>query len=113
MEYLIKLALIAIETELLCYPSLGLVSINSCGSHQDMNFNLFMKSKETFGVYFYHIYNLVLSYKSLNFNKLRVLGVEQEKRMFEVTNNINTHKGLIFSFGIIYYVVSYGGAKEA
>nr|QOX89523.1 triphosphoribosyl-dephospho-CoA synthase ['Parthenium hysterophorus' phyllody phytoplasma] len=40
MEYLIKLALIAIETELLCYPSLGLVSINSCGSHQDMNFNL-------------------------------------------------------------------------
>ncbi|MDV3181202.1 MAG: triphosphoribosyl-dephospho-CoA synthase, partial [Candidatus Phytoplasma australasiaticum] len=34
----IKLALIAIETELLCYPSLGLVSINSCGSHQDMNF---------------------------------------------------------------------------
>nr|QOX89524.1 triphosphoribosyl-dephospho-CoA synthase ['Parthenium hysterophorus' phyllody phytoplasma] len=67
-----------------------------------------MKSKETFGIYFYHIYNLVLSYKSLNFNKLRVLGLEQEKRMFEVTKNINTHKGLIFSFGIIYYVVSYG-----
>ncbi|MDO8064229.1 triphosphoribosyl-dephospho-CoA synthase [Candidatus Phytoplasma bonamiae] len=107
MKYLIKLALISIETELLCYPSLGLVSINNCGSHQDMNFNLFMKSKETFGVYFLHIYNLVLSHKSLNFNKLRILGIEQEKRMFKVTNNINTHKGLIFSFGIIYYVVSY------
>ncbi|MEK0309222.1 triphosphoribosyl-dephospho-CoA synthase [Candidatus Phytoplasma citri] len=83
MEYLTKLAIIAIETELLCYPSLGLVSINSCGSHQDMNFNLFTKSKETFSVYFDHIYNLVLSYKSLNFHKLRVLGVEQEKRMFK------------------------------
>ncbi|MDV3197870.1 MAG: triphosphoribosyl-dephospho-CoA synthase, partial [Candidatus Phytoplasma australasiaticum] len=89
------------------YPYLGLVSINSCGSHQDMNFNLFMKSKETFSVYFRHIYNLVLLHKSLNFNKLRILGIEQEKRMFKVTNNVNTHKGLIFSFGIIYYVVSY------
>ncbi|MDV3158289.1 MAG: triphosphoribosyl-dephospho-CoA synthase [Pigeon pea little leaf phytoplasma] len=91
----------------LIYPYLGLVSINSCGSHQDMNFNLFMKSKETFSVYFRHIYNLVLLHKSLNFNKLRILGIEQEKRMFKVTNNVNTHKGLIFSFGIIYYVVSY------
>ncbi|MDO8030236.1 hypothetical protein OC709_01760 ['Planchonia careya' phytoplasma] len=52
VEYLIKLALIAIEIELLCYSSLGLVSINSCcGSHQNMNFNLFMKSKETFSVF--------------------------------------------------------------
>ncbi|WP_420887831.1 triphosphoribosyl-dephospho-CoA synthase [Candidatus Phytoplasma fabacearum] len=66
-----------------------------------------MKSKETFSVYFRHIYNLVLLHKSLNFNKLRILGIEQEKRMFKVTNNVNTHKGLIFSFGIIYYVVSY------
>lgn len=28
--------------------------------------------------------------------------------MFRATKNINTHKGLVFAFGIIFYVVLYG-----
>ena len=41
-----------------------------------------------------------IDYKEL-LMELRPVGIDAEKAMFEVTNNINTHKGLIFSLGIL------------
>ncbi|MDV3205168.1 MAG: triphosphoribosyl-dephospho-CoA synthase [Weeping tea tree witches'-broom phytoplasma] len=105
---LIDIAIQSIESELLCYPALGLVSYFNCGCHVDMNIATFLKSKHTFYFYFVQINHLASQQSNLNFNQLRIIGIQQEKRMFKSTNNINTHKGLIFVFGIIYYVTLYG-----
>ena len=35
------------------------------------------------------------------FSAIRPLGVKAEKAMFDATNGINTHKGMIFSMGIV------------
>ncbi|KAB8122024.1 MAG: triphosphoribosyl-dephospho-CoA synthase [Candidatus Phytoplasma cynodontis] len=104
---LIEFAIKMIETELYCYPSLGLVSFKDSGCHLDMNFKTFLKSKNTFYLFFYKIFDLAKNKKNLNFEKLRNISINQEKRMFKITKNINTHKGLIFSFGIIFYIASY------
>ncbi|MDC9031839.1 triphosphoribosyl-dephospho-CoA synthase [Columbia Basin potato purple top phytoplasma] len=106
-HFLINIAINSIETELLCYPSLGLVSFRDSGCHLDMNIKTFLSSKDTFYDYFEEISDLCINSKELNFNKLRQLGIKQEKRMFCATNNINTHKGLIFSFGIVFYITFY------
>ncbi len=34
-------------------------------------------------------------------NKIRPIGLKIEEAMFHVTNNINTHKGLIFLMGVV------------
>lgn len=105
---LLNLALRCIKIEALSYPSFGLVSRQDSGSHSDMDINTFLISQKTFLFYFKEIGELILHHNKLDFLALRKLGQKQEKRMFKVTNNINTHKGLIFAFGIIYYIVLYG-----
>lgn len=77
-----------------------------------MNIATFLKSSETFSIYFSAITKLALNNSQLDFVALRQLGREQEKRMFTATNNINTHKGLIFAFGILFYVTVYGQAYQ-
>ncbi|QTX02696.1 triphosphoribosyl-dephospho-CoA synthase [Candidatus Phytoplasma luffae] len=104
-HFLIDIAINSIETELLCYPSLGLVSFRDSGCHLDMNIDTFLKSKDTFYAYFLEISVLCMDFEELNFAQLKLAGIRQEQRMFKATNNINTQKGLIFNFGIIFYVV--------
>lgn len=41
------------------------------------------------------------------FKRIRPLGIQAENDMMIVTENINTHKGIIFSFGIICSVLGY------
>lgn len=106
-EQLINLAINCIIIEAKSYPSFGLVSQYDSGCHKDMNFTTFLASAKTFTNYFQEIYNLVTSNKTLNFSQLRKLGQKQEARMYQATNNINTHKGLIFHYGIIFYIISY------
>ncbi|KXT29164.1 dephospho-CoA triphosphoribosyl transferase family protein [Candidatus Phytoplasma oryzae] len=104
---LIEIAVKIIELELSCNPALGLVSFKNSGCHLDMNIKNFLDSKNTFYIYFQEITLLAKKEKKLNFIKLRNIGLKQEKRMFHITKNINTHKGLVFSFGIIFYIAIY------
>ncbi|WBL31564.1 triphosphoribosyl-dephospho-CoA synthase [Candidatus Phytoplasma sacchari] len=104
---LINIAVKMIDIELYSYPSLGLVSFQDSGCHTDMNIETFLDSKNTFYIYFSEIFILAKKDKKLNFEKLRNIGIKQEKRMFQITKNINTHKGLVFSFGIIFYIATY------
>ncbi|WP_218916771.1 triphosphoribosyl-dephospho-CoA synthase [Spiroplasma eriocheiris] len=105
---MITWAIECITTEANSYPSFGLVSKKDAGCHQDMNIKTFIKSSKTFKFYFNDIINLVLTNPELDFATLRKLGCYQEARMLSATNNINTHKGLIFAFGIIFYISCYG-----
>lgn len=106
-QNIINWALNIIEQEARSYPCFGLVSEKNSGCHNDMDINTFLLSKNTFAFYFQDILSLIYKKEKLDFSKLRKLGINQEKRMYLATKNINTHKGLIFSFGIIFYCLSF------
>lgn len=82
----------SIHVELSRDRGYGCVTYKTNGSHNDMNFNTFLKSAQS-------ISNSIKQIKSQdleNFLSLRNFGVFVENEMFNATNGINTHKGLIF-----------------
>ncbi|WP_336177563.1 triphosphoribosyl-dephospho-CoA synthase CitG [Fusobacterium polymorphum] len=104
-----KLATKALLYEVSISPKAGLVSRLSNGSHKDMNFYTFIDSALSLSEYFSEcfIYGQENDFYSPNFFKnLRNLGKKAEKEMYRATNGINTHKGTIFSMGIIISVLA-------
>lgn len=85
--------------ELLLYPKAGLVSQNDNGSHNDMDYNLFILSIESLKEYFDNL--IIQAVKAHSFSDLKNLGVIAEQKMLQVTNDINTHRGAIFIMGIL------------
>lgn len=77
----------------------GLVSFIDTGSHKDMSGETFLRSMFSLRNYFKKI--TLAGINNQDFKYLQILGLEAEKRMFKATKGINTHKGAIFSFGII------------
>lgn len=105
-----KLCVLSLLHEVYTTPKPGLVDRNNNGSHLDLNVSLFEKSAFSLESYFLDMYNLGTQYSNSNqkdsyYNKMRNRGVLAENEMFEVTNNINTHKGAIYIFGIISFVL--------
>ena len=103
------LAVKALLYEVTVHPKAGLVTRISNGSHQDMNFYTFIDSSMALRAYFEECFKHSSKYELENenfFRELREIGKKAEKRMFEVTTMINTHKGTIFSMGIIIAVIS-------
>lgn len=82
----------AIDKELNRELSFGCVNLWSKGSHDDMDYDLFIISKNS----------IIKSLKEISwakicdFDHLREMGKVVESQMFEATSGINTHKGLIF-----------------
>ncbi len=104
-----KLATKALLYEVSISPKAGLVSRLSNGSHKDMNFFTFIDSALSLDNYFSecYIYGKKNDFYSPNFFKnLRDLGKKAEKEMYQATDGINTHKGTIFSMGIIISVLA-------
>lgn len=103
-RYALKSAIYEIST----YPSFGLVSPLTCGSHKDMNFFTFLESSFAIENYFYEISKIGYSDIELekSFVLARELGKNTEEKMSQATHGVNTHKGLIFLFGIVILAVS-------
>jgi triphosphoribosyl-dephospho-CoA synthase len=97
-----EFALEAMLYEVSCFPSFGLVSPISNGSHKDMNYYTFVDSSTTLYRYFLDMAHA--GYSSLSpqeiFSKGREIGKKAEEEMFEKTNGVNTHKGMLFVLGI-------------
>lgn len=90
-------------------PKAGLVTRESKGSHKDMDYFIFKKSAFSLKNYFKNCYDYRNNYKldeEAFFSDLRILGKEAEIEMFKATDNVNTHKGTIFSMGILIAVLS-------
>ena len=90
-------------------PKAGLVSRLSNGSHKDMDFYTFIDSALSLNNYFSEcfVYGQENDFYSPSFFKnLRDLGKKAERDMYEATKGINTHKGTIFSMGIIISVLA-------
>ncbi|PWY55175.1 triphosphoribosyl-dephospho-CoA synthase [Legionella qingyii] len=96
---LAKMAVRALYFEVKAYPKPGLVSFVDAGAHHDMNGETFYRSLFTLRHYFYQITKMGLIHDS--FEELKQVAIEAERRMFEKTRGINTHRGAIFALGII------------
>ncbi|MBN1233230.1 MAG: triphosphoribosyl-dephospho-CoA synthase [Candidatus Coatesbacteria bacterium] len=108
-RYIAEIANQSLILELLTEPKPGLVTRSSNGSHKDMNYKVFIDSIKLLEKYWYAI--TILPYNNNNtaliFQKASELGKEYELKMLEATGNVNTHKGLIFSMGVLTLSVSY------
>lgn len=104
VDLLGELATRSILLEVSTHPKPGLVTPFSSGAHRDMDFSLFLKSTAVLSQGFKEVSHFGYNYKG-DIHKmlppLRKLGLEVEERMFEVTNGVNTQKGLIFLFYLI------------
>lgn len=94
-----SLALQALYQELACYPKPGLVSFVDVGSHDDMDAETFLRSIDALRGYFFA--SAVAGADGCGFDELNVLGRAAEQRMSEATNGRNTHRGAIFSLGLL------------
>ena len=99
----------AILYEISLSPKPGLVSFHDSGSHSDMNFFTFLNSSASLSPFFREFCLLGYQYSGKYeeaLAQIRHIGLRAEKAMFEATNNINTHKGIIFLFGISLFSVA-------
>ena len=99
------LALKALIREICLSPKPGLVDMNNNGAHQDMNFQTFIKSISAISSWFENFYQYGKSNANMSTSdflvNIRPIGLECEKAMFDATNQVNTHKGGIFAFGLL------------
>lgn len=101
----------AVLYEVTTTPKPGLVDKNNCGSHTDMNFFTFMSSSTALYRGFYQCalagLNFDQSEATLLLDRIRAPGMSAETDMFRATRGINTHKGIIFSLGILAAATGY------
>lgn len=86
-------------------PKPGLVDRLTNGAHQDMNFFTFLDSCAALTPWFRRFCiagfdGAELSDEAL-FASVRQLGKEADAAMFSATRGVNTHKGLVFSVGLL------------
>lgn len=100
---------LAMEKELEMPYKFGAVCKYNSSSHNDMNYQVMVKAKEAITPYFIKMLEVGLKFKSLTkvFQKIRVIGLEAEKAMFDATAGVNCYKGLIFSLGLIVASIGY------
>lgn len=100
-EKLSELATRSILLEVSCHPKPGLVTPQSTGSHKDMDYYLFLKSTAVLSQGFRTVSEFGYCFDGglpEMLGPVREKGIAIEKRMFEVTEGVNTQKGLIFLF---------------
>lgn len=99
----------ALLTELAVTPKPGMVDRRNSGSHRDMDFFTFLDSAAALAPYFQTCARLGLQAGSPEecFPKIRVEGALAEGRMLRVTGGANTHRGAVFSLGILCAAAGY------
>ncbi|KAF1297810.1 triphosphoribosyl-dephospho-CoA synthase [Enterococcus sp. JM4C] len=93
----------ALIEEVSLTPKPGLVDRLNNGSHEDMNYQLFIKSARALTPYFYEMAQAAWG-KPVN-QELREaiaqIGRQAEEAMYQATDQVNTHKGAIWSLGLL------------
>lgn len=99
----------ALLGEVYTTPKPGLVDRIDNGAHKDMTRDSFLLSTEAIVPFLVKMYETGVSfalgdtfpaYKDC-FSHLRELGREAEEKMLRATGRINTHRGIIFSMGLL------------
>ncbi len=103
-----RLAIESLHTELACAPKPGLVTPFSTGSHDDMDAGTFLRS--LFALRHYYRQIACAGAQDAPFETLRALGIAAEAAMLRATNGVNTHRGAIFSLGLLVAAAARGRA---
>ena len=100
-----NLAVKSLFDEVRTTPKPGLVDMRNNGSHRDMDVALFEASAHALQPYFFKCVQIGQSTQHLSaeelFQQLRTAGQAAEKDMYRATGGINTHKGAIYTLGIL------------
>ncbi len=92
-------------------PKPGLVDRVNSGAHRDMDFFTFLDSSAVLSPWFREMFCCGWDHSAQPirtlFSKLRFLGAQAEREMFRATKGVNTHKGLIFSLGLLCGALGY------
>lgn len=99
-----RAALTAALYEAAAAPKPGLVDPLSNGAHRDMDYFLFLSSAAALAPWFARFARLGRLHRGAPAEllpALREAGKAAERAMFEATGGVNTHKGLIFSLGLL------------
>jgi triphosphoribosyl-dephospho-CoA synthase len=94
-----RMAVRSLYQELALYPKPGLVSFHDNGAHLDMNAATFVRSLFALRGYFVAITSAGM--REAGFAELQQLGLAAESQMLLATRGINTHRGAIFTHGIL------------
>ena len=104
-ERIASLAVQSLLDEVCVTPKPGLVDCHDCGSHRDMNLFSFNASAAALYPYFQSCYRAGIQERQATaeraFGRLQVLGVEAEGAMRRATGGVNTHKGAIYTLGVL------------
>jgi triphosphoribosyl-dephospho-CoA synthase CitG len=110
-QYISELARIALLLEVYTTPKPGLVDRNNNGAHRDMSIDLFEKSASILTPFFRTLVLAGATHAQTASDELlrriRPIGVQAEEAMFDATSGVNTHKGIIFSMGILCSAIGY------
>lgn len=94
-----RAATVALYDELALAPKPGLVSFVDNGSHRDMDAGTLLRSLFALRRYFPAI--AAAGAADEDFAVLQQLGIAAEARMLAATGGINTHRGAIFTLGML------------
>jgi len=108
----------ALKAEAWIAPKPGLVDRFDSGSHGDMDLSTFYYSAEAISPYFGRMYECGFTASRRvaapreAFEQARLIGVQAEAAMYAATDGVNTHKGAIFTFGLLSTALGYLCGKE-
>lgn len=104
-EYVGVRAFLALNQEYATTPKPGLVDRNNRGAHKDMGISHFFSSANALRPYFARFAEAGWLSRDAapeeTFRRIRPIGLEAEQAMLKATHGINTHKGAIFSIGLL------------
>ncbi len=104
-EQIAACAFVALNQEYLTTPKPGLVDKNNTGAHKDMGLGHFFASTNALRPFFCRFAETGFLTRDLSpeetFAKIRPIGMEAEQEMLRATGGVNTHKGAIFSIGLL------------
>ena len=97
----------ALLGEVYATPKPGLVDRRDTGAHHDMNYETFLASTEAITPYMVRMFSEGMDATAAGqtaeevFQAIRGIGLEAEQAMYAATDGVNTHKGMIFTMGIV------------
>lgn len=90
---------LALRLELDCHPKPGLVTPRSMGSHGDMDHACMARGIAAIAPFFRDL--AVAGRDGAAFADLKPIGLAAEQAMMAATGGVNTHRGAIFSLGLL------------
>ena len=100
---LADLAVASLIEEVSLTPKPGLVDQKDQGSHDDLTYTIMVKSANCLRNTFYKMAMVAFREKPSQYlrEKIGEIGREGEQAMYQATNGVNTHKGAIWSLGLL------------